>query len=270
VKLAALHPCSLIDYPGRLAAVVFTCGCNLRCPYCHNPGLVEPPWTGEVEEGEVLALLAARRGKLDGLVVTGGEPTLQPDLAPFLSRVREIGHLVKLDTNGTRPDVLKDLLARGLVDYVALDLKDEPEAYPEWLGLRGEEPDAVRRSIALLVSAGVEHELRTTVALPRLDPERLARLALLAAGAARWVLQPYRPVAGVPAGSDLRAPGEDELAATAAWLRRSLGSRCFARAELGRGSRGPAGRGVGAHLRAPAHPSMAVAREIHAHDGTER
>jgi pyruvate formate lyase activating enzyme len=261
VKLGALHPCSLIDYPGRLAAVAFTCGCNLRCPYCHNPGLVAPPWAGEVEEGEVLALLAARRGRLDGLVVTGGEPTLQPDLVPFLERVKELGFLVKLDTNGTRPGVLGDLLGRRLLDHVALDLKDEPAAYPQWLGLREGEPDAVRRSIALLASSGVDHELRTTVALPRIDLDRLARMAPLAAGARRWVLQPYRPVPGLPAISDLRSPGEDELAAMAAWLRDSLRSPCVSRAELMR----PLVTRKSLPYSAPAHPGSRENR----HETTE-
>lgn len=226
--LGGLLGCSFIDYPGRLAAVAFTRGCNLRCPFCHNPGLVAPPWAGAVEEGEALALLAARRGRLDGLVVTGGEPTLHPDLRPFLLRVKDLGFAVKLDTNGTRPDTLEDLLAAGLLDHVAMDLKDAPEAYPEWLGLR-EAPEALHRTIALLASSGVAHELRTTVALPRHDPARLARMAEVAAPARRWVLQPYRPGEVLGPAGELRAPSGAELAALAARLRRERGARCVVR-----------------------------------------
>jgi pyruvate formate lyase activating enzyme len=234
VRLAALHPCSFIDFPGRLAAVVFTRGCNLRCPYCQNPGLIAPPWAGEIDEGEVLALLASRRGRLDGLVVTGGEPTLQPDLAPFLRRVKGLGFQVKLDTNGTQPEVLEDLFGQGLVNYVAMDLKDDPEGYRAWLGLADREPEVIRRSLALLASSNVEYELRTTVSLPRHHPERLARMALLAGGA-RWMLQPYRPVPGLPPDPGLRAPVEGELEALAHRLRRDPGCSCVTRSELGRG-----------------------------------
>jgi pyruvate formate lyase activating enzyme len=229
--LGGLQPCSFIDYPGRLAAVAFTRGCNLRCPYCHNPGLVAPPWPGAVEEGEVLALLAARRGKLDGLVVTGGEPTLQPDLLPFLRRVKSLGFAVKLDTNGTRPDVLRDLLTARLLDYVAMDLKDEPERYPEWLG-DGGDPEALRRSIALLASSGVDHELRTTVVLPRHDPARLARMARVAAPAGRWVLQAYRPAAVLGPAAFCQPPTAEPLAQLAARLRSTEGVRCVVRGDL--------------------------------------
>ncbi len=228
MRLAALHPCSFIDYPGRLAAVTFTLGCNLRCPYCHNPGLVAPPWAGEIEEDQVLAFLAARRGKLDGLVITGGEPTLQPDLAGFLDRVKGLGFKVKLDTNGTRPGVLEELLGLGLLDYVALDLKDEPEAYPEWLGPAEGTPRALRRSVALLASSGVEHELRTTVAWPRHDPARLARMASLV-GRARWVLQPYRPGDVLAGTCELQAPELETLVAQVAALRLAPGAECVVR-----------------------------------------
>jgi pyruvate formate lyase activating enzyme len=189
---------------------------------------VAPPWAGEIEEDEVLAFLAARRGKLDGLVVTGGEPTLQPDLSGFLQRVKALRFQVKLDTNGTRPGVLQELLGLGLLDYVALDLKDEPEAYPEWLGPAEEAPDAVRRSIALLASSGVEHELRTTVAWPRHDPARLARMASLV-GRARWVLQPYRPGDVLGGACELRAPELETLAAQVAALRVEWGAECVVR-----------------------------------------
>ena len=124
MRIGGYVPCSLGDYPGRIAAVVFTQGCNWRCPWCHNPALVYPEqFTASLPEDDVFARLAARRARLDGVVVTGGEPTLQPDLPVFLGRVKALGFLVKLDTNGSRPRVVRELLAAGLVDFVAMDVK---------------------------------------------------------------------------------------------------------------------------------------------------
>ena len=163
--IAGLRPCSLIDYPGQLAAVVFTHGCNLRCRYCHNPALVSGPPRRRIAEDEVVALLDQRRGKLQGLVVTGGEPTVQPDLPAFLARVKAMGFQVKLDTNGTRPEVVAGLLAARLVDFLAIDLKATPEE-AGWLCGSVEQPAGARRCLALALAAGVAHEIRTTVMAP--------------------------------------------------------------------------------------------------------
>jgi pyruvate formate lyase activating enzyme len=212
VILAGLRPCSFIDYPGRLAAVVFTHGCNLRCRYCHNPGLVAGPPPRRVEAGEVLSLLAARRGRLDGLVVTGGEPTLHPRLPRFLAAVKEQGFLVKLDTNGTGPAALALLLRQGLVDFVAIDLKAAPEAATDLCG-SAEQPAAARRCLDLVLAAGVEHEVRTTVAAPLHTPAHLASLAALAAGARRWCLQRFRPGGHLDPEAELRPPPPELLLA---------------------------------------------------------
>ncbi|HYS83220.1 MAG TPA: anaerobic ribonucleoside-triphosphate reductase activating protein [Anaeromyxobacteraceae bacterium] len=205
--IAGLRPCSFVDYPGRLAAVVFTHGCNLRCRYCHNPELVSGPPRHRIAEDEVVALLDRRRGKLDGLVISGGEPTLQRDLAAFLARVKAMGFQVKLDTNGTRPEVVEGLLAARLVDFLAIDLKATPEE-AGWLCGSVEQPAGARRCLALALAAGVAHEVRTTVMAPIHTAAHLDALAPWAAGAERWVLQRFRPGGHLDASAGLEVPDE--------------------------------------------------------------
>jgi len=222
--IGGLAPCSFIDFPGRLSAVVFLHGCNLRCPYCHNPGLLDPEGPSAMEPGQLLAFLSSRRGWLDGVVFSGGEPTLQPGLRSLVAATRALGFEIKLDTNGTRPEVLSELLGDGLIDFVALDLKDEPAAYAAWLGLR-EAPERIARSLELVKSCGVDHELRTTVVLPYHDSERLGRLALWAAGCRRWLLQPCRPDPKLSAEPLL-------LEVLASQLRARHGVPCLCRSEI--------------------------------------
>lgn len=186
---------SLIDYPDHIATVLFTAGCDFRCPMCHNADLVLRP--GElpaVAEDEVWAFLARRKGLVDGAVVTGGEPTLQPDLLPFLRRLREEGVDVKLDTHGYHPDVLARLLGERLVDAVAMDVKAPPGKYSLLAGRADLDPARLERSMALLRESGIRYEFRTTVVPGLLDEADVAEIARWIAGAARYVLQPFRPV----------------------------------------------------------------------------
>lgn len=193
MRLAGLQACTFQDYPGRIACIVFTQGCDLRCPYCHNPGTRPGHGGRNLSEVDVLEFLDKRREKLGAVVVSGGEPCLQGDLAEFLRELKERGLAVKLDTNGTRPAVLANLLARRLVDYVAMDLKDLPQRYPGWLG----DVPAMRleASLGLVRESGVAHEFRTTVVAPHLDLEGLREMGRLVAGS-RWILQEARPVPG--------------------------------------------------------------------------
>ena len=214
-----LRPCSFIDFPGRVAVVAFTQGCNLRCRYCHNPALVAGPPPLRVAPDEVLALLARRRGKLHGLVVSGGEPTLQPELAPFLAEVKAMGFAVKLDTNGTRPEVIEALLAARLVDFLAVDLKATPAA-SGWLCGSGDQPLAARRCLDLALSAGVEHEVRTTVASPVHTAAELDALAATIEGASRWSLQRFRPGDHLDPEAGLSPPPAALLEAACASARR--------------------------------------------------
>lgn len=162
MRIGGFVPVSLCDYPCRVAAVIFTQGCNFRCPFCHNGHLVEHEGRNALlDEAAVLALLAERRNRLGGVVVTGGEPTLQGDLPQFLHRLQQLGLAVKLDTNGSQPDVLQALLADRLVDYVAMDLKAPWDKYDR---LTGHACDTIllRRSMRLIAASGLPHEFRTT------------------------------------------------------------------------------------------------------------
>lgn len=164
MEIHGLQKLTLLDYPGRTACTVFTGRCNYRCPFCHNGALVLAPESQPaLPEEEILRFLEKRRRLLDGVAVTGGEPTLQEDLPAFLRRVKDLGYAVKLDTNGTRPGVLRALLGEGLVDYVAMDVKAAPEKYAAAVGLPACDLAPVRESAALLMEGAVDFEFRTTV-----------------------------------------------------------------------------------------------------------
>ena len=152
---------TLLDFPGRTACTVFTGGCNLRCPFCHNAGLVRTPLAEPNRTDEVLEYLRKRQGILDGVCVTGGEPLLQPDLEDFLRKVKEMGYAVKLDTNGMLPQRLAVILATKLVDYVAMDIKSSPDGYAAATGTDAD-VSAVTDSLSLLRQSGIPYELRTT------------------------------------------------------------------------------------------------------------
>lgn len=183
---------SLLDFPGRVASLVFTGGCNLTCPYCHNGGLVlEPAAYPDYPLDELLADLKTRQGFIDGVVVSGGEPTIDAGLPAFLCRLKELGLQVKLDTNGLLPEVVGGLLEEGLVDYVAVDIKTRPERYGELHSAGEVGTGALRQTVELLRTAEVETEYRTTC-MPRLvgAPE-IDAIGDLLNGAPLWVLQQY-------------------------------------------------------------------------------
>lgn len=175
MKIAGLVKQSFIDYPDKMASVIFTQGCNFRCGYCHNPSLVLPELFGQnkiIDVDEVLRYLDSRRGWLEGVVVTGGEPTIHGDLPDFLRAIRNLGYCIKLDTNGTNPDMLERLLAENLLDFMAMDIKSNPDAnsYSQIIG-----KDAtlimpnIWRSIKLIQNSGIGYQFRTTV-IPNVHP----------------------------------------------------------------------------------------------------
>jgi pyruvate formate lyase activating enzyme len=192
MKIGGLQKISLIDYPGRISAIVFTQGCNFRCPYCHNPELVDPAQYGPIlSEEEVISFLEKRRGKLDAVTVTGGEPTLQPDLDRFLQEIKGMGYLTKIDTNGSNPDVLERLIRGRLVDYLAMDVKGPLKKYERIANVKVKTAK-IRRSIELIMASGIEHEFRTTVVRSQLDHEDLIVTAeLLKKGL--YILQSFVP-----------------------------------------------------------------------------
>lgn len=185
---------SLLDYPGKVAAIVFVGGCNFRCPFCYNHALVlEPQRLPPIPGAEVLEFLRARRGWLDGVVITGGEPTIHAWLPEFVRRVKDSGYLVKLDTNGSNPGMLEGLVGEGLVDYVALDVKAplREEKYRRATGVPGV-VGRVERSIDLIRSSGVEYEFRTTVVPTLHGEEDILEIATRLRGAKRYYLQQFR------------------------------------------------------------------------------
>ena len=181
MKIVGIQKLTLLDYPGRVACTVFLNGCNFRCPYCHNAELL-----GDGDEvmtvAGLLAFLRKRQGILEGVCITGGEPTLHPELPALLGEVRALGYAVKLDTNGYRPEILEAVLNQGLVDYVAMDLKNGPEGYAETVGIAQVELAKIRQSIRLLMDSPVDFELRTTVANPLHSGETITSMA-------NWLLE---------------------------------------------------------------------------------
>lgn len=163
--IKGLQKLTLLDFPEKMACTVFTYGCNFRCPFCHNASLVlsERANDDRIDEEDFFLFLEARRGRLDGVCVSGGEPTLMPDLPEFLARIKALGYAVKLDTNGYRPDVLMSLVERGLVDYVAMDIKNSPERYGETVGIAEFDMTPIRQSAEFLMRGSVPFEFRTTV-----------------------------------------------------------------------------------------------------------
>lgn len=191
MKIGGLQRVSLNDYPGKICATVFTQGCNFRCPYCHNPELVDPGQYGPViPEEEVLSFLDKRRGKLEAVTVTGGEPALQGDLGEFLGALKKRGYLVKLDTNGSNPDTLSTMIDRRLVDYIAMDIKGPLDRYGQIASVKAD-TSRIRRSIQLVTTSGIEHEFRTTVVRSQLDLDDLLSMAKLIKKASPYVLQPF-------------------------------------------------------------------------------
>ena len=154
---------TLLDYPGKTACTVFTGGCNYRCPFCHNAGLVTKMDTEIIPEGEVFAHLKKRQGILDGVAVSGGEPLLQGDIEEFLAEIKKLGYQIKLDTNGSFPEKLKSIIDKGLCDYVAMDIKNSKERYPETIGIDKFDISLMEKSVDILMSSDVEFEFRTTV-----------------------------------------------------------------------------------------------------------
>ena len=211
MHIHGLQKLAMVDYPGKLAATVFTGGCNLRCPFCHNALLVTRlAETPEIPEQEVLDFLASRRGLLDGVVLTGGEPLLQPDAADFLWKVRELGFAVKLDTNGCDPARLAEILNQGLVDYVAMDIKNAPERYAETAGVPGLDLTPIRESAGFLMKGGLPFEFRTTVVRPLHDSDCFQAIGAWLAGDEPYFLQGFQD-SGDLIGTGLSPFGEEEM-----------------------------------------------------------
>lgn len=190
--ISGIEKLSLVDYPGNICATIFFSGCNLRCPYCHNGDLVRcSPDLPRYTVDEVLDVLRKRKKLLDGVCISGGEPTLQSDLKSFAAQVKDLGLKVKLDTNGTQPAVLEELISSGLVDYVAMDIKAPLERYSE-ICRTAVDVAAVAKSAAMLMTGPVDYEFRTTAPRSLLQEQDFLQIAEWLAGARHYVLQKYR------------------------------------------------------------------------------
>lgn len=215
--LSGLQKLTLLDYPGLVACTVFTGGCNLRCPFCHNSSLVLPErLSQDTDEAEVLAFLKKRAGTLDGVAITGGEPLLHRDIDSFLCKVRELGYKIKLDTNGTFPDRLADIVERGLVDRVAMDIKNSPTLYGATVGISGLDLAPIEKSIRYLMENHVEYEFRTTVVKGLHTKESIVEAAQWIAGANEYYLQQYKDSGDILAPGGLCACDEAEMRTFAA------------------------------------------------------
>jgi pyruvate formate lyase activating enzyme len=225
MRIGGLQKTTLLDFPGKVSAIVFTQGCNFRCPYCHNAALVvgggAPP---PLSDDAAIAFLARRRQVLEGVVISGGEPTLQADLAEFCAVLKGLGYAIKLDTNGSDPATLRRLLALDLLDYVAMDIKADPERYPGELG--PPVGDAIIRSVEVLSASGVAHEFRVPCVFPFITDASFQAIARTVRPGDSVILQPVRleqvldPSFFAHKGRALRPDEIEEL------LARGLGHGC--------------------------------------------
>ncbi len=191
MKIHGLMKMTILDFPGKVACTVFLGGCDMRCPFCHNSELLDPEAPAEMDENDLLAFLRKRQGLLDGVVFTGGEPLLRRDLPDLMRKIREMGFLIKLDTNGNHPDRLIEIVEEGLVDYVAMDIKNSPEKYGETIGIPGFDITKVRKSVGFLLQGKVPYEFRTTIVRQFHDEESMRGIAEWIDGADRYYLQEF-------------------------------------------------------------------------------
>ena len=199
--IAGLQKLTLLDFPGKVACTVFTAGCNLRCPFCHNSELVLPERNPPRMAGEeLLRFLSRRQGVLEGVCITGGEPLLQRELPQLLRSIKDLGFAVKLDTNGTFPAMLKELVADGLVDYVAMDIKNSPARYGETVGIPNFDLSGVKESVDFLLSGAVEYEFRTTVCQQFHDEACFEDIGRWLTGAKRYALQEFKDSGDILSG----------------------------------------------------------------------
>lgn len=191
MKIGGIQKFSTVDYPGYAVASIFTIGCNMRCGYCHNPELVLPEqFAGEIPEDEILEFLSSRKGLLDGVAISGGEPTLQEDLPEFIRKVKAMGFRVKLDTNGTNPWMVAQLINEKLVDFIAMDIKGPLDKYVQ-IAARPVDLDAIEQCVRLIKT--VDHEFRTTIVRSQLEPDDFEAIGQLVDGAQRFALQYFIP-----------------------------------------------------------------------------
>lgn len=193
MKIGGIQKLSLVDYPHHTSIALFTIGCNMRCGYCHNPELVLPErYADAIPTADVMDFLKSRREKVEGVVVSGGEPTVHADLPELIREIKALGYLVKLDTNGTNPAMVAELIKDGLVDFVAMDIKGSLSRYHE-IAARPIAIEHILESIQLIKSSGIDHEFRTTLVKSQVSPADIEEIGKLVHGSRRYALQRFRP-----------------------------------------------------------------------------
>lgn len=217
MKVTGIQKLTLLDYPGVVACTVFTAGCNFRCPFCHNAMLVLPEQIDDecLTDDEVFGFLKKRRGVLDGVAVTGGEPLMHADMPEFLARVKELGYKIKLDTNGSNPELLSEIVKNKLVDRVAMDIKNAPEEYARTIGLKSFDIAPVERSKEMLLRGDIDYEFRTTVVKGIHTKESLIGAAKWIKGAREYYLQQFKDSGNLILPDGLSAYDEKQMHALA-------------------------------------------------------
>ena len=206
-----LQKMTLLDYPEHVACTVFLGGCDMRCPYCHNFELVDGTAKPVMDDEEFFAFLKKRQGLLDGVAITGGEPLLHPDLESFIKKIRDLGFLVKLDTNGCHPDALSRLFSQKLVDYVAMDIKNSPTRYCVTTGVSSLNMENIEKSVSLVMNSGVDYEFRTTVVKELHNKDDFEEIGRWIKGAKAYYLQQFTERDTVP-DRTLHSPSGEEMA----------------------------------------------------------
>ncbi|MTI61156.1 MAG: anaerobic ribonucleoside-triphosphate reductase activating protein [Firmicutes bacterium] len=194
MKISGIQKTSLIDYPGYISTIIFTQGCNYRCPYCHNPSLIAADSNEEsyLSVNKVMSFLKKRKGLIDALSITGGEPTIQADLKEFITEIRTLGLKIKLDTNGSKPGILETLIQAGILDYIAMDIKSSLNKYPKTTGSKFDFLSSIRKSINIIQKSGLDYEFRTTVVPGFHENEDFKDIGLLIEGAEKYYIQNFK------------------------------------------------------------------------------
>lgn len=219
MKISGLQKLTLLDYPGKMAAIIFIAGCNFLCPFCHNSDLVVAPKDApEISQEEIFSFLNKRKGILDGIVISGGEPLLYEETIDLIKRIKDLGYSVKLDTNGSFPERLKEVIDKGLVDYVAMDIKNCKEKYAKTIGKESFDISKIERSVEILKNGKVPYEFRTTIVRELHTPQDIVDIGKWINGTKNYFLQPYRDSESVIM-KGFSAPKKDELEAIKAEIK---------------------------------------------------
>lgn len=192
MRIGGMQKLTLLDYPGNVACLIFTQGCNFRCPFCHNKDLLGAENKNVISEEEVFSYLEKRKGVLDGVVISGGEPLLQEDIEKFMTSIKSMGYKIKLDTNGSNPSKLKKLIDKGLVDYIAMDVKNEFKSYDETSGVNKIDIENIKESVDLIKSSNISYEFRTTIVKQLHNFEKIKKICNYLGPKARYYIQNYR------------------------------------------------------------------------------